>query len=156
MNGTRTSLRDRLLVCFQSDPEILLFSIYFDAAAQQQHFPAIFPQVYLHYDPRTARELKGKPRIPRQRMDFLLLLPGGVRIVLEIDGQHHYTSEPGIASPSKYAEMVQEDRRLRLAGYDIYRFGGQEFVTDDGGEKAVRAFFRRLFHKHELKGRKSA
>ncbi|MGW2892953.1 hypothetical protein ACWDDN_48215 [Streptomyces griseoruber] len=30
------------------------------------------------------------------------------------------------AVPRLYTEMVAEDRRLRLAGYEIYRFGGWE------------------------------
>lgn len=41
----------------------------------------------------------------RERMDFLLLLPHGVRIVLEVDGKQHY-AEGDIASPKLYSEMV--------------------------------------------------
>src|SRR5690606_24500522 len=35
--------------------------------------PALIPQVYLHYDPYTLAQLGGVGRLPRQRMDFLLL-----------------------------------------------------------------------------------
>jgi hypothetical protein len=35
-----------------------------------------------------------------------------------------------------YAEMVAEDRRLGLAGYEIYRFGGWELISP-GGEQVL-------------------
>jgi hypothetical protein len=85
---------------------------------------ALIPQVYLHYDPYT-RWAGGT--LPRQRMDFLLLLPRRRRVVLEIDGRQHYADREGRASPERYAEMVAVDRELQLAGYEVYRFGGHEF-----------------------------
>jgi len=41
----------------------------------------------------------------RERMDFLLLLPRGVRIMLEVDGKQHY-AEGDTASPKLYSDMV--------------------------------------------------
>ena len=39
-------------------------------------FPALVPQVYLHYDPYVRSQLGVQPgQLKRQRMDFLLLLP---------------------------------------------------------------------------------
>ena len=82
------------------------------------------PQVYLHDDPRTRRERGGQPSVlMRERMDFLLLLPHGQRIVLEVDGKQHY-ADGDTASPRLYSEMVSEDRRLRLRGYEVYRSVG--------------------------------
>lgn len=90
------------------------------------HYPALIPQVYLHLDPRTRLERGGRDSVlGRERMDFLLLLPRGVRIVVEVDGQQHY-SEGDMASPRLYSKMVSEDRSLRLKGYQVYRFGGHE------------------------------
>jgi hypothetical protein len=43
----------------------------------------------------------------RERMDFLLLLPRGERIVLEVDGKQHY-AQGDTASPRLYSEMVSE------------------------------------------------
>jgi hypothetical protein len=43
--------------------------------------------------------------------------------------------------------MVAEDRRLGLAGYEVYRFGGFELATADGGE-LVRRFFDSLLARH--------
>ena len=48
---------------------------------------------------------------------------------MELDGRHHYADADGGASPALYAEMVREDRALRLAGYEVFRFGGYE-LTD--------------------------
>ncbi len=90
--------------------------------------PALIPQVYLHYDPHIHR-VKGT--LTRQRMDFLLLLAHHRRVVLEIDGVRHYADSEGRASPSRYAEMAAADRGLRLAGYEVYRFGGHE-IADRG------------------------
>ncbi|WP_218220340.1 hypothetical protein [Nesterenkonia sp. Act20] len=66
----------------------------------------------------------GSPLL-RQRMDFLLLFSSRHRVVIEVDGKQHYASGDK-ASPALYSEMVAEDRRLRLAGYEVYRFGGAE------------------------------
>ncbi|GDY69845.1 MULTISPECIES: hypothetical protein [Streptomyces] len=49
--------------------------------------------------------------------------------------------------PRLYAEMVAKDRRLRLAGYEIYRFGGFE-LTAPGGEQILAAFFTELLGRH--------
>jgi hypothetical protein len=61
----------------------------------------------------------------------------------------HY-SENGKASPKLYAEMVAEDRRLRLAGYELYRFGGYEFVDDEKAKQTVKNFFDDLFKLHSI------
>ena len=79
--------------------------------------------------------------------DLLLLLERGARIVLEIDGSQHYADDRGTASPEKYAEMVRADRLLRLAGYEVYRFGGNDFARGDAGAMIID-FFRRLFERH--------
>ena len=49
------------------------------------------------------------------------------RIVIEIDGKQHY-AEGDVASPKLYANMVAANREMTLFGYEVYRFGGQEFV----------------------------
>ncbi|MFF3312826.1 hypothetical protein [Streptomyces sp. NPDC002952] len=52
------------------------------------------------------------------------------------------------AVPRLYAEMVAEDRLLRLAGYEIYRFGGWE-LTAPGGKELLDVFFTDLLARHE-------
>ena len=106
--------------------------------------PALIPQVYLHYDPYTVKGARSAGPLVRQRMDFLLLLNGGRRVVLEIDGKQHY-SDGDRSSPRRYAEMVTEDRRLRLKRYEVVRFGGYEFMAQNEPKSMLAVFFKELF-----------
>jgi len=103
--------------------------------------PALIPQVYLHYDPYT-RWAGGT--LGRQRMDFLLLLDHRRRVVLEVDGIQHYADTKGRASPARYAEMAAADRELRLAGYEVYRFGGHEITDRSRAADILDKFFDNL------------
>ena len=149
----KNNLYDRLMLSMtKSPPEKLLFHTYMHHFTRElgDALPALIPQVYLHYDPYTIKQLaEGKPRLPRQRMDFLLLFSNQVRVVIEVDGQQHYAEKNGDASPRLYAEMVAEDRRLRLAGYEIYRFGGYELQAPQGPQTVIE-FFRVLFQSHSI------
>jgi hypothetical protein len=129
-----------------NEPEKLLMKRYFASMHKKlgEKLPAIIPQVYLHYDPYTVRERGGPGPLVHQRMDFLLLLIGGRRIVLEIDGKQHY-SEGNLPDPTKYAKMLTEDRRIKLRGYEVFRFGGQDFVDNSRAEAMLDAFFIELF-----------
>jgi len=99
-------------------------------------------------DPAVVKALRHRLPLPRQRMDFLLLLPGRQRIVLEVDGKHHF-SENDHPSLKIYAEMVSADRELRLAGYEVYRFGANELVGE-GAESKIADFFEKLFRLHRV------
>ena len=54
--------------------------------------------------------------------------------------------------------MVAEDRRLRLAGYAVYRFGAAEFADVDferstigpNAQAILTTFFDKLFRKHQV------
>ncbi|MDA0639803.1 hypothetical protein [Nonomuraea ferruginea] len=129
-------------------PEKLMFQTY--ATLLKQHgfqLPALVPQVYLHYDPYTRAQRKTVGPLPRQRMDFLLLLRGRRRVVIEIDGVQHYAVGKQ-ASPKLYGQMVAEDRELYLAGYEVVRFGGDEFRSADRARVMLRDFFERLLTAH--------
>jgi AbiJ N-terminal domain 3 len=145
------SLYQRLSASLSSPPERLLFRTYYHNFPKElkAHLPALIPQVYLHYDPKTIKELSAGQRLARQRMDFLLLFSPHDRIVIEVDGEQHYSLDR-VAKPELYAKMVAEDRRLRLAGYQIYRFGGYE-LQNGAGEKIIIDFFWKLFRLHGLK-----
>ena len=138
----------RLHASLDNDAERLLFRTYCERYRGEDgvHRPVLLPQVYLHYDPLTRRErqLLGKPeRLTRERMDFLMLLRRNVRIVVEVDGKQHY-SEGNVASPQQYGRMVAEDRALRLKGYDVYRFGGDELSGREDAIPMLRRFFDEL------------
>ncbi|MGW8955618.1 hypothetical protein [Streptomyces sp. NPDC055709] len=157
-NGAAGGLYRRLYRSLDSPPEQLVMRTYCARYAEPGGFdlPALIPQVYLHYDPYTRRSAKQSGALYRQRMDFLLLAPDRSRIVIEIDGVQHYGrpnpyDDTGrvtyTAVPRLYSEMVAEDRRLRLAGYEIYRFGGWE-LTQPHGEQLLTDFFTELLARH--------
>jgi very-short-patch-repair endonuclease len=141
----------RLKASLGSKVEEFLFYTYFKEFKTKlgENLPALVPQVYLHYDPKTLKELQGKRRIPRERMDFLILFSDRSRIVLEVDGKQHY-AQGDLASPQEYARMVSEDRKLRLRGYEVYRFGGFELTDSEAGKTILKEFFRVLFDKHGI------
>jgi very-short-patch-repair endonuclease len=141
----------RLCSSLASPPERLLFKTYCALYGSRGFdIPALIPQVYLHYDPYVRRDFFIQDgQLRRQRMDFLLLLPGRQRVVIEVDGAQHYSDE-GRPSPRKYSEMVAEDRALRLAGYEIYRFGGYELTPERGGEAVLTEFFDRFLERHQF------
>ncbi len=130
-------------------PEQLFFSTYFHNFFRRLHdnLPALLPQIYLHYDPINQKD-RTEPILFRQRLDFLILLRNRSRVIIEIDGIHHY-SKNKFASPELYAKMVAEDRRIRLLGYEIYRFGGEEF-TKDTISTTIVDFFEKLFARHGI------
>jgi hypothetical protein len=124
----------------------LLLTYYNSYYSDSSDFPALLPEVYLHYDPKTVRERGSFEILKRQRMDFLMLLPKNVRIVIEVDGKQHY-SRNGIADPQLYADLVRGDRELQLLGYEVYRFGGYE-LQDTNAKDLVEEFFTKLFKKY--------
>jgi len=150
VGSNAAGLGRRLQESLASAAEEKVFATYFKAYRTRlgDALPALLPQVYLHYDPAVVKTLRHRLPLPRQRMDFLLLLPGRQRVVIEVDGKHHF-SEAEKPSLKVYSKMVSADRELRLAGYEIYRFGANELVGD-GAEKVLRDFFDKLFHLHQV------
>lgn len=129
----------------ENQAEVLLFNIYGERYRGEEGMkrPALLPQVYLHYDPLTRKQrqtLRKGDRLKRERMDFLMMWPGRARVVIEVDGKQHY-AEGDKASPRLYAEMVAEDRALRLMGYEVHRFGGYELTENPEAPAMLRQFF---------------
>lgn len=148
--STAAELGVRLQESLASKAEEALFKTYFRTYrnALGDDLPALLPQVYLHYDPATSKSLRHRLPLPRQRMDFLLLLPNRQRIVLEVDGKHHF-SHDDTPSLRVYADMVSADRELRLVGYEVYRFGANELLGS-GAEEKITDFFEKLFRLHRV------
>ena len=148
-----------------SDGERNVFSVYYRAFKDLgDKLPALTPQVYLHYDPYTLAQRGGVGRLSRQRMDFLLLFSDTGRVVVEVDGSQHF-AEDGKLSLARYAEMVAADRDLRLAGYEVYRFGANELTGHGSSDRQIvrssdrqivrssdriESFFRQLLRKHAI------
>ncbi len=65
----------------------------------------------VHYDLYVRPWPEERPgSVIRQRMDFLLLLPQCRRILLEVDGRHHYATDNGTADARQFARMLAELR----------------------------------------------
>ena len=95
----------------------------------------------------------GQVRAP-QRYDFLMLLPRGIRVIIEIDGVQHYAikDQSGHYSLSHetYAKTVADTRDLILAGYEVHRFGTSEVDSKQSAERVADNFFDRLFQAHNI------
>lgn len=144
----KKSLYARLLASLptNSPPQVNFFKAFYQGfGAAIPKLPVLLPEVWLHWDPRTVSE-RGRDALLRFRMDFLMLLPNGVRVVIEIDGKHHYANDDGRADIDRYAKMVSADRELKLSGYQVFRFGAAE-LQDDSAKKLVKEFFETLFKR---------
>lgn len=150
-DAAKKSLYKRLLASLppSSPPQEFLFRTFFKICGKlAPNLPALLPEVWLHWDPRTVSQ-RGDRALPRFRMDFLLLFPGNHRIVIEVDGREHYADESH-ANPAKYGRMMAADRELRLAGYEVFRFGAAELDGSQTAVNMVEEFFKALFKMHGL------
>jgi very-short-patch-repair endonuclease len=148
----KKTLYQRLLSCLpkSSPPQRLLFTSFYGAFGSAiPDLPALMPEVWLHWDPKTVAQ-RGVQALLNHRMDFLLLLPGGARVVIEVDGIQHYADEAYRADTRRYARLASGDRELKLAGYEVYRFAGVELQTQEVSA-LVEEFFRMLFMRHGIK-----
>lgn len=146
----KRSLYNRLKASLPSSspPQTLLFEAFFEGfGSSVPHLPTLLPEVWLQWDPQTVRE-RGAKALTRFRMDFLLLLPQGVRVVIEVDGKHH-NADPGtgIADAKRYGQMARADRDFKLAGYEVFRFGAAE-LQKSTARSDVKAFFEALFKRY--------
>ena len=87
-------------------------------------------------------------------MDFLLLLPHGQRVVLEVDGTHHFTSPDGRPDGAKYADNMRGDRDLKLNGYEVFRFGATELQDRERARTLLQRFFADLFRRFNVTPRR--
>jgi very-short-patch-repair endonuclease len=123
-----------------------LFKLYHEIHGRTVHgLPALLPEVWLHWDPKTVRA-RGPYALLRFRMDFLLLLPRGQRVVLEVDGSQHYTTQ-GRPDSAKYAASMRGDRDLKLSGYEVFRFGTDELNDKRQARTLLQQFFTDLFQR---------
>lgn len=148
----KKSLWRRLQQCLppSSPPQRRVFDSFYRSFGDAiPRLPALLPEVWLHWDPKTVRE-RGANALFRFRMDFLMLLPGGHRVVIEVDGNHHYATSVGRADSELYGSMVAADRELKLAGYEVFRFGAAE-LQKENAEKLVQSFFVELLKKFSVR-----
>lgn len=137
-NRLRESLPDNSRA--QNNLFVLYHHIFGPAVPE---LPALLPEVWLHWDPKTVRQ-RGREALLRFRMDFLLLLPHGQRVVLEVDGSQHFTDR------TKYAADMRADRELKLSGYEVFRFGTEELEHEPRARRVLEEFFVDLFRRFDV------
>ncbi|WP_329235388.1 hypothetical protein [Streptomyces canus] len=132
----------------KSDGQKNLFWLYHNIYREDlSAVPALLPEIWVHWDPRTVRE-RGALALQNLRMDFLMLLPGTRRVVLEVDGMQHYTRKEGtLPDSAKYAATMAGDRDLKFRGYEIFRFGHDELRDRGQARPVVTEFFRTLLDR---------
>jgi very-short-patch-repair endonuclease len=148
----KKSLYQRLIRSLpdNSPPQRNLYELYHEIHGRAvQDLPALLPEVWLHWDPKTVRE-RGREALLRFRMDFLLLLPHGQRVVLEVDGSQHFTSPDGRPDSTKYAASMRGDRDLKLSGYEVFRFGATELQDRERARTLLEQFFADLFRRFDI------
>lgn len=132
-----------------SPPQRHLFDLYHEIHGGRVYdLPALLPEVWLHWDPMLLKE-RGAEAMVNLRMDFLMLLPRGHRIVFEVDGKQHYATGSR-ADPTVYAATMHADRDLKLARYDVFRFGAAELTDKEAARAMLAAFFADLFRTYHL------
>lgn len=163
IDNTEKGMAELFYNCLDSEPERLFFKAYIDYLKKHgKHIPALIPQVYMYYDPKTKKQREWQI-FEHQKMDFMMIIAPTQRVVFEIDGSQHYSEDdivPGTqykhyASPIRYAEMMKAHRDMVLAGYDVYRFGGREFwlngsITEKTVISNISDFFDMLFDKYHV------
>lgn len=132
----------------QSEGQKNLFWLYHRIYKRQlDAMPALLPEIWLHWDPKTIRE-RGERAQQNVRMDFLVLLPGNRRVVLEVDGIQHFTRDGGATPDSaKYAATMAGDRDLKFRGYEVFRFGHDELRNREQARSVVANFFCALLNR---------
>ncbi|MER7662650.1 hypothetical protein [Streptomyces sp. NPDC096193] len=146
----RADLYQRLLKSLpaNSPGQRNLFMAYHTAPSAND--PALLPEAWLHWDHKTVQD-RGPQALLRSRMDFLLLLPHGQRVVLEVDGSQHYTRDCGrTPDTAKYAEMVAADRDLKLREYEVFRFGHDELKSFADAQALLGQFLPDMFRRFRV------
>lgn len=119
--------------CCQNNDERSVLDFYYQTLVKMREkceLPALLPQVWLSYDPLTREQRYGKPALDRQRLDFLMYLPGRRKVIIEVDGIYHISKGDGRACLETYSKGLAADRGLMAKGYAVYRFGANEIQRD--------------------------
>jgi AbiJ N-terminal domain 3 len=152
----KRSLYQRLIQSLptSSPPQRNLFALYHSIYGSAiPGLPALLPEVWLYWDHKTVLQ-RGALALLRFRMDFLLLLPYGQRVVIEVDGAHHYSSS-GKPDGKKYADNMRGDRDLKLSGYEVFRFGAVELLDRNQARCLLEQFFADLFKRFDVTPRRN-
>jgi hypothetical protein len=94
-------------------------------------FPALIPEVWLNYlGPRKSADDELHLAENPSRVDFVML-SGGTKCVIEIDGKSHYAdynqdANRWVPDERRYTRNLKIERSLRRQGWEIHRFSDLE------------------------------
>ena len=97
----------------------------------------------MNYDPLTLFQRDGVKNVNNQRVDFMMVLPKGIKLIIEIDGYSHFTKDnkPDL---DRYTENLVFDRTMYLKDFKVIRFGSSE-LDSKTYKTTLYNFFHTLF-----------
>ena len=151
---TNTTLEKRLIESINSNFQKEVFNIYKNQIEPilKENTPALLPEVELFRNSYTNKE---KENSEPQRMDFCLIMPSNKKIIIEVDGIHHFAEKENgkwIASDKKYASQCKFDNEWQLRGNEIYRISNRALMDNKSEDNIIfiKEFFIKLFKKHKI------
>ncbi len=127
----------------EESPQRAVCEAYYKAFANRDwDMPALLPEVWLHWDHKRVED-RGEAALINHRMDFLILLPNGVRVIVEVDGRRHYANDKAVD------DTVRGDRDLKLRGYHVWRVTTSELRQQPLGP-FVEELFTSILRHHGL------
>lgn len=131
-SSTNLALKKALLVMNQTESEKAFFQSYAKHFSMvERRVPFLIPQAWIQWHSSSKRNLiANKSTLAQElcRVDFVAFWKNE-RYAILIDDISHYAIKIGnrwIADEKAYSKRLQEDRKLRVEGWHIYRISNWE------------------------------
>jgi hypothetical protein len=133
----RSDLATALTSMIQTESEKKFFSTY--AATfnmRSQNIPVLIPQAWIQWHSKTKQDLRSASSSYADdlyRVDFVAFW-GDRRFAILVDDIGHYakkTNKGWEASEAEYAKRLKEDRKLRKAGWHVFRVSNWELRKEE-------------------------
>lgn len=131
-SSTNLALKQALMAMNQTECEKVFFRIYaryFGMA--DNHIPMLIPQAWIqwHSLPKSVLRTSGRPLADElYRVDFVAFWENQ-RYAILIDDISHYAVKEGqrwIADEESYSKRLEEDRKLQIEGWRVFRVSNWE------------------------------
>ena len=134
---TNLALKKALLTMNQTEAEKIFFQTYakhFRMA--EENVPILIPQAWIQWHSLTKRDLlvkKSHQANEPYRLDFVAFWKNK-RFAILIDDIGHYAVKQGsqwVADEKSYSKRLDEDRKLQMEGWNIWRVSNWEMRSPD-------------------------
>jgi hypothetical protein len=129
---TNLALKKALLAMNQTEYEKIFFQSYArNFSMADNHIPMLIPQVWVQWHSSSKKVLQASGRPLAQelyRIDFVAFW-NNHRYAILIDDISHYAIKRGnqwIADEETYSKRLEEDRKLQVEGWNIFRVSNWE------------------------------